>query len=136
MLANKAAEETPVDDGSGKITIWRIENFQKVAVAKAQYGQFYSGDSYIILYEYKDKRNVYQSIIYFWLGNNSSADEKGSAALLTKELDDQMGGRPVQVRVVQGKEPAHFSGLFKSSMIVHQGGKASAFKRVFFQQLS
>ena len=119
-----------MDDGSGNITIWRIENFQKVAVAKEQYGQFYSGDAYIILYEYKDKRNTDRSIIYFWLGNNSSTDEKGSAALLTKELDDEMGGRPLQVRVVQGKEPLHFSGLFKGNMVVHQGGKASGFKNM------
>lgn len=96
LLANKAAEETPVDDGSGAVTIYRIENFQKVEIAKEQYGQFYSGDSYIVLYEYKDKRNTDKSIIYFWLGQNSSADERGSAALLTKELDDQLGGRGLQ----------------------------------------
>ena len=39
-----------------------------------------------------------------WLGQDSSADEKGAAALLTTELDDSMGGKPVQVRVTQGKE--------------------------------
>jgi hypothetical protein len=39
---------------------------------------------------------------------------------LSSELDDSLGGRPVQVRVVQGKEPAHFRQLFKGKMIVHQ----------------
>jgi len=39
-----------------------------------------------------------------------------------------MGGAPVQVRVVQGKEPNHFRQLFKGKMIVHEGGKASGFK--------
>lgn len=29
--------------------IWRIENFQPVPLPKADYGKFYSGDSYIIL---------------------------------------------------------------------------------------
>ena len=130
LLSRKAADETPVDDGKGSLKIWRIENFEKVEVAKEQYGQLYSGDAYIILYEYKDKRNADQSIIYFWLGSNSSADEKGAAALLTKALDDDMGGRPLQVRVVQGKEPPHFAGLFKGNMIVHLGGKASGFKNV------
>jgi hypothetical protein len=33
-----------------------------------------------------------------------------------------------QVRVVQGKEPAHFRQLFKGKMVVHSGGKASGFK--------
>ena len=51
-----------------------------------------------------------------------------TSALLAKELDDAMGGAPVQVRVVQGKEPNHFRQLFKGKMIVHEGGKASGFK--------
>ena len=34
----------------------------------------------------------------------------------------------VQVRVVQGKEPNHFLTLFKGRMVVHSGGRASAFK--------
>jgi hypothetical protein len=33
-----------------------------------------------------------------------------------------------QVRVVQGKEPAHFRALFKGKLVVHQGGIASGFK--------
>jgi hypothetical protein len=33
-----------------------------------------------------------------------------------------------QCRVEQGKEPAHFRGLFKGKMVVHSGGKASGFK--------
>lgn len=69
-----------------------------------------------------------EDIIYFWLGNKSSLDEIGSAALLAKEMDDSLGGRPVQVRVVQGKEPSHFRQLFKGRMIVHAGGHASGFK--------
>lgn len=38
-----------------------------------------------------------------------------------------MGGKPVQVRVTQGKEPAHFRQLFKGKMIVFRGGNASGF---------
>ena len=34
---------------------------------------------------------------------------------------DSMGGKPVQVRVTQGKEPAHFRQLFKGNMIVFKG---------------
>jgi hypothetical protein len=39
-----------------------------------------------------------------------------------------MGGKPVQVRVTQGKEPAHFRHIFKGKMIVFSGGNASGFK--------
>eukprot|EP00961_Rhodomonas_salina_P176230 2375605-Rhodomonas_salina.3 len=45
-----------------------------------------------------------------------------------KEMDDQFGGEPVQVRVTQNKEPSHFLRLFKGSFIVHDGGNPSGFK--------
>ena len=60
-------------------------------------------------------------------GQHSSQDEKGTAALKTVELDDELGGVAVQVRVVQGKEPAHFLTIFNGEMIILRGGKASSF---------
>jgi len=125
--AQKAAEEKMVDNASGKLKVWRIENFDKVEVDKSMYGQFFAGDSYIVLYQYMSgsKEN---SIIYFWQGRNSSQDEKGTSALLTKQLFDELGGQAVQVRVVMNKEPNHFLALFKGKMVVHSGGKAGAFK--------
>jgi len=125
----KQEEDSMVDDGSGKIEIWRIENFKPVPIPKDKYGQFYSGDSYVMLYTYlvNGKENY---IIYFWQGNNSSQDEKGASALIAKEMDDARGGAPVQVRVVEGKEPNHFLRLFKGKMVIHSGGAASGFKNI------
>ena len=114
--------------GSGELTVWRIENFERAPVPKEQYGQLYSGDSYVILYTYKDGSNRPAAFIYFWQGRDSSADERAAAALQAKALDDSMGGYPVQVRVVQGSEPAHFHKLFGGHMVVHTGGVASGFK--------
>ncbi|EGC29857.1 hypothetical protein DICPUDRAFT_51061 [Dictyostelium purpureum] len=113
-------EEVMIDDGSGKLTIWRVEEFQKVAIDPKNYGQFYSGDSYLILYTYffKNKDNY---LIYFWQGKNSSINEKGTSALLTVELDDQLKGMAKEVRVVQNKEPKHFLTIFKGRFIIHQG---------------
>lgn len=127
LQARREAEDKPVDDGSGRLEIWRIEDFQKVPLDQSKYGQFFGGDSYILLYTYQ-KGSSEEYIIYFWQGRESTNDEKGASALLAKELDDSMGGKPVQVRVVQGKEPAHFRTLFRGRMIVHAGGKASGFK--------
>jgi hypothetical protein len=45
-------EEVMIDDGSGSIKIWRIEEFKKVEVDKSTYGEFYSSESYVILYTY------------------------------------------------------------------------------------
>jgi hypothetical protein len=129
LLNRKAVEETPVDDGSGDLKVWVIHDLKMVPVDKEKHGQFYGGDSYVMLYTYIANRKE-EYIIYFWLGNNSSTDEKGAAALFAKELDDKFGGRPTQVRVVQGKEPAHLRQLFKGAMIVHSGGHASGWNNV------
>ncbi|KAJ3449756.1 villin [Anaeramoeba flamelloides] len=121
--------ESTIDDGTGTLKIWRIENFKKEDVDESTYGQFFSGDSYIILYTYmQGTKECY--IIYFWQGRNSSTDEKGSSALLTVELDEELGGQAVQTRVIQGKEPNHFLTLFKGKMIVRNGGCPSGFRTV------
>ena len=130
----RQAQDTVEEDfaaASEKVEIWRIQDFKAMPEKTELYGQFFSGDSYIILYTFKRTvSSKEESIIYFWLGLNSSTDEKGAAALLTKDLDDRMGGSPVQCRVVQGKEPVHFRRLFKGKMIVHEGGVPSGFRSI------
>jgi hypothetical protein len=128
LLSRKTLEDAPVDDGSGKLQMWVIQDFKKVEISPANHGEFFGGDSYILLYTYMKGRSE-EYLIYFWLGNESSPDEKGAAALLTVQLDDSMGGKPVQVRVTQGKEPAHFRQLFKGHMLVYSGGNASGFSK-------
>ena len=96
LLSRKATDETPVDDGRGQLQIWVVHDLKLQAVDPAKYGQFYGGDSYVLLYTYlKNRKEEY--IIYFWLGGSSSQDEKAAAALFAKEKDDEFGGRPVQV---------------------------------------
>ena len=48
--ARLRARSIQVDDGSGKTEVWRIEDMDKAEVPADQFGQFYSGDSYIVLY--------------------------------------------------------------------------------------
>ncbi|XP_051893060.1 gelsolin-like [Pristis pectinata] len=117
-----AAQYGMVDDGSGEKTIWRIEGNDKVIVDQSTYGQFYGGDCYIILYAYAfgERRG---HIIYFWQGNDSSQDEICASAILTAQLDKELSGGPVQVRVIQGKEPAHLMSMFGGKpLVVYQGG--------------
>ncbi|XP_063598696.1 LOW QUALITY PROTEIN: gelsolin, cytoplasmic-like [Penaeus indicus] len=63
-------------------------------------------------------------------GIASSQDEKASSAIHAVRLDNELNGKAVQVRVVQGYEPAHFLRMFKGRMVVFLGGKASGFKNV------
>ena len=120
--------DTPID---GSVKVWRVQGFDKVPLDEEEYGQFYDGDSFIVLYTYtKPGSSAEKHVIYFWQGNESSKDETGSSAILSTLLDDELGGAPVQIRVTQGKEPSHFRALFDGSMIIHFGGVASSFKNV------
>ncbi|XP_056149698.1 scinderin like b [Lampris incognitus] len=117
-----AAQHGMVDDGKGKVQIWRVEGGDSVAVDPSSYGHFFGGDCYLILYTYKQGSRE-QHIIYTWQGLKSSQDELTASAFLTVKLDDSMGGSPVQVRVTQGQEPAHLMSLFQGKpMIIHNGG--------------
>ncbi|KAM4616917.1 gelsolin-like isoform 1-T8 [Polymixia lowei] len=117
-----AAQHGMVDEGIGEKQIWRVEGSDKVLVDPSLYGHFYGGDSYIILYNYQHSNGQGQ-IIYIWQGAESSQDEVGASAILAVQLDEELGAGAVQVRVVQGKEPAHLMSLFGGQpMVVHKGG--------------
>ena len=69
--AGQREQQNLVDDGKGKVEIWRIEDFEMAPVDPGMYGQFFGGDSYVILYTYlKNGKENY--IIYFWQVRNAS----------------------------------------------------------------
>lgn len=93
------------------LEIWRIEKFTVVPWPKDKYGSFYDGDSYIVLHvslttSHSGPREQYglngsqtykkdphaETLSYdlhFYLGENTSQDEAGTAAYKTVELDDR-----------------------------------------------
>jgi len=121
--------------GAGKkigLEIWRIEKFHVKVWPKDQYGQFYSGDSYILLHTYKKKpdSDALAWDVHFWLGKFTSQDEAGTAAYKTVELDDVLGGHVCQHREVQGYESDMFMGYFKNHITLLDGGVDSGFHHV------
>jgi len=105
-----AANGEPAWKTAGKecgIQVWRVEKFQIKEWPKNQYGNFFDGDSYIVLHTYKKDDKVLYNV-HFWLGEHTSQDEAGTAAYKTVELDDYLGGLPVQYREVQGFESKEF----------------------------
>jgi gelsolin len=123
----------------GVNNIWRIEKFKVVPWPKEEFGNFYSGDSYIILRTYlkKSEEGAGQDKIaydlHFWIGEKSSQDEYGTAAYKTVELDDYINGTqgadPVQHREVQGHESDLFLSYFPKIQIL-DGGVDSGFRKV------
>jgi gelsolin len=132
------------------LQIWRIEKFAVVAWPADRYGLFYTGDSYMILHTYKKKpeSKALSFDLHFWLGENTSQDEAGTAAYKTVELDDRafgttystihsfdelclvdLGGRPVQYREVQGYESSRFLSYFPRFICLH-GGVSTGFHHV------
>lgn len=117
------------DDGKGRCEIWRMENFDMIPIDYKTYGMFFGGDSYIIKYEYKADHGL-GYLIYYWQGKQSSIDEKAAAAMNAVRLDNELHGKAIQIRVVQGNEPRHLLRMFKGKMITFTGGKASGFKNI------
>jgi len=70
---------------------------------------FSTGDSYIIDDDQK---------IWIWLGKNCSVDEKGTAAVEARRLDDERGGAAKIITVDQGNELVEFLSLVDGIRIV------------------
>lgn len=131
-VAAASKEEQWHDAGKAPgLEIWRIENFEVKDWPKEEYGKFYSGDSYIVLHTYKKSpdSDALAFDVHFWIGTYTTQDEYGTAAYKTVELDDMLGGAPVQHREVQGYESKLFLSYFKTFFVM-DGGVESGFNHV------
>uniref|UniRef100_A0A8C7F807 Villin-1 n=1 Tax=Oncorhynchus kisutch TaxID=8019 RepID=A0A8C7F807_ONCKI len=107
------------------LQIWRIEDMEMVPFSSKAYGQFYEGDSYVVLYVSN------QCNIIGLYGQNSQSDiPQGAAAIYTTMMDEHLGGMAVQHREAQGYESDTFRGYFKKGIIYKSGGVASGMKQV------
>ncbi|XP_075037159.1 villin-1 isoform X2 [Mixophyes fleayi] len=111
------------------LQIWRIEKMEMIPVPEKSFGNFFEGDSYVLLMTHKTGNNFTYDI-HFWVGNDSSMDEQGAAAIYTTQIDDHLGGVAVQHRECQGYESDTFKGYFKQGIIYKTGGVASGMKQV------
>jgi len=144
MLGSKVEKECREAAGKGEkawrtagqkpgLQIWRIEQFKVKAWPSNQYGQFFEGDSYICLKTYiKKDTDKLAWDLHFWLGSSTTQDEAGTAAYKTVELDDFLGGGPVQHREVCGREGPLFLSYFADAGGVQllKGGADSGFNHV------
>lgn len=133
---NSAASEPAWNNGTiGQqpgLFIWRIENFEVVPWPKERTGEFYDGDSYIVLHTYavgngEDRKLGHD--IFFWLGSKTTQDEAGTAAYKTVELDEFLHGAATQHRETQRHPSGDFVSLFRR-ISIRAGGVASGFTHV------
>jgi hypothetical protein len=146
IAIRKAAAETEVNwDGVGNeegVLIWRVENVRdengnaKFGISPwpvERKGEFYSGDSYIVLQTRKDENDLSGSFlydIYFWIGSESSQDEYGVAAYKANELDVLLGDVPIQHREVQFHESNDFMKSLDNKIRYLDGGIESGFRKI------
>merc|ERR1712176_1351542 len=132
QMRKDAAQKEPAWNNVGAekgLQIWRIEKFKVKHWPKDRYGEFYGGDSYIILHTMENDEGKKSYDVFFWLGSETSQDEAGTAAYKTVELDDYLGDEPVQYREVQANESKKFLNLFPKVTIL-EGGVDSGFRNV------
>jgi hypothetical protein len=96
MHNSKPPQETMFDDASGSLEvsshhyvtaasshhrlipylalqIFRVEDYEKFPYPKELYGQFFSGECFLVVYKYSvNKNSVEKSLIYFWQGRDAS----------------------------------------------------------------
>lgn len=113
------------------IRVWRIERFHVKPWPENKFGTFYDGDAYIVLHTYtvKPDSDDLAFDLHFWLGQNTSIDEAGTAAYKTVELDDHLHGAPIQYREIQGHESALFLSYFPTFHCL-TGGISTGFHHV------
>ncbi|TTA26188.1 Macrophage-capping protein [Bagarius yarrelli] len=109
---------------------WRVEKLKAVPLAASEIGAFYNGDSYLVL----QNRGDDGVDLHMWIGEKSSRDEQVACAVLATQLDNFLGGDPVQHRQVQGYESPEFMSLFPrgisyKTIVSWVGSQANIFEK-------
>uniref|UniRef100_A0A8C1EKT4 Scinderin n=1 Tax=Cyprinus carpio carpio TaxID=630221 RepID=A0A8C1EKT4_CYPCA len=117
------------------LQIWRIEKMELAPVPENLHGSFYIGDAYLVLHTVKQKDSCFYDL-HYWLGKECTQDESAAAAIFTIQMDDYLGGKPVQYRELQGFESTNFTSYFKGGITYKAGGVASGFQHVVTNDLT
>uniref|UniRef100_A0A3P8U7Q9 Scinderin like a n=1 Tax=Amphiprion percula TaxID=161767 RepID=A0A3P8U7Q9_AMPPE len=147
------------------LQVWRVENMDLKPVPRELYGDFFTGDAYILLYTtpapsynahswigielFSDTHktnsgsnlnslllSVLFTVICYFAGSEATQDESGAAVIFLTQLDDFLGGAPVQHNEFQNQESRTFMGYFRSGIKYKKGGVSSGFKHVVTNDVS
>ncbi|XP_066578701.1 capping protein (actin filament), gelsolin-like b isoform X1 [Amia ocellicauda] len=105
---------------------WRVEKMKAVPLPAKELGAFFNGDAYLVL---SNKGKEGGCSLHMWIGEKSSRDEQVACAMLATQLDDFLGGDPIQHRETQGFESREFMQLFPRGVTYKDGGVESGFRK-------
>ncbi|XP_026262225.2 villin-like protein isoform X2 [Urocitellus parryii] len=115
-----AAQLRMVDDGSGKVEVWCIQDSRRQPVDSKHHGKLCSSNCYLVLYTYQKLGRI-QYILYLWQGHQATAEETKALHSNAEELDHLYQGALVQEHVTMGSEPPHFLAIFQGQLVIFQG---------------
>ncbi|ELR12318.1 gelsolin repeatcontaining protein [Acanthamoeba castellanii str. Neff] len=120
-----------IDEDSGLVEIWVIDDkSHAAAVGEDNFGEFYNGRSYIVLYSFTIKESI-RSVAYFLGGSRAApsdyiAYQTGLYEQLEEKMESEGGKAPIQIRHQLFAESDYFRTLFEGLMIVHCGADPDA----------
>ncbi|XP_036287697.1 villin-like protein [Pipistrellus kuhlii] len=122
-----AAQLRMVDDGSGKVEVWGIQDLGRQPVDPKLHGQFCAGSCYLVLYTYQRMGHI-QYILYLWQSPQATTQEVAALKSNAEELDLMYHGALVQAHVTMGHEPPHFYAIFQGQMVIFQDSSRPSVK--------
>uniref|UniRef100_A0A4W2GMH4 Villin like n=1 Tax=Bos indicus x Bos taurus TaxID=30522 RepID=A0A4W2GMH4_BOBOX len=115
-----AAQLRMVDDASGSVQIWCIQDSHRQPVDPKRHGQLCADSCYLVLYTYR-RMGFVQHVLYLWQGLQATAHEISALRGNAEELDLWYRGALVQEHVTMGSEPPHFLAIFQGQLVIFQG---------------
>lgn len=128
-----AAQMQLIDEGSGELKVYRIENDDIIDVPK-RYGQvFYSENCYIIHYQTQAISNghPFKNLIFLWTGRQCKQINKTTGELYLAEMFEHFSPSVAQIRIYENMEPPSFLQLFKGKLVVLNGSDLNLIVRPF-----
>lgn len=108
--------------------LWRVRNFKLEPCFPDDVANFFRGDSYLAVSIVGTGASKTFDI-FFWIGDQTTLDEAGTAAYKAFELDNVLNQKAIQHREVYGEESDKFMKLFPSARFL-EGGYDSGFHHV------
>eukprot|EP01126_Amoeba_proteus_P015109 TRINITY_DN1671_c0_g1_i1.p1 TRINITY_DN1671_c0_g1~~TRINITY_DN1671_c0_g1_i1.p1 ORF type:complete len:730 (-),score=131.86 TRINITY_DN1671_c0_g1_i1:633-2822(-) len=107
-----------------EFSIWYINENEKYELPQEEYGIFFSGNSYIVLFSVTLDNYEKIHVIYFWQGRDSTVDDQGTAALLATDMAQSAKRRGAHlIRVPQGHETVDLLSHFLGYASIREGNR-------------